>query len=293
MGISVLLNPSFPGYKLFEELILDFGIPQTDRRKFNCLMRNIPSEWLENVCWYNLDIYDSLVTELKAANKVPKHAYRIINVSYPLDKRYEYWNSKITVPDHIIWEEVHKANFTCTIKTRLRSFYFKIVHNTIALNAFLYKIKRKDSPNCVFCDNQEESITHLFCDCEKVTRYGHIHNFNLTNFEKLFGFSSDRLITYLLLVAKYYIYICKFKGDFPSVDLLKSFYKEQKDIEYFSAKKESSLFRLLRNGDLTYDTHVGLTFIPVPPHSALCTAVQIMINMCTVYTKYPSSLFLL
>ena len=250
LAISDLLNPPFPGYKLFEELILDFGIPQTDRRKFNFLMRNIPSEWLETVCWYNLDIHDSLVTELKAAKKVPKHAYRIINVSYPLDKRYEYWNSKITVPDDIIWEEVHKTNFTCTIETRLRSFYFKIFHNTIALNAFLYKIKRKDSPNCVFCDNQEESITHLFCDCEKVTPIWtyllniikkHINNFNLTNFKKLFGFSSDRFITYLLLVAKYYIYICKFKGDLPSVDLFKSFIKKQKDIEYFSAKKRNKL----------------------------------------------------
>ena len=123
MVISDLLNPPFPGYKLFEELILDFGIPPTDRRKLNFLMRNIPSEWLENVCWYNLDIHDSLVTALKAAKKVPKHANRIINVSYPLDMRYEYWNSKITVPDNIIWEEVHKANFTCTIETRLCFFY--------------------------------------------------------------------------------------------------------------------------------------------------------------------------
>ena len=32
--ISDLFNPPFPGHKLFEELVLDFGIPSTDRRFF-------------------------------------------------------------------------------------------------------------------------------------------------------------------------------------------------------------------------------------------------------------------
>ena len=154
LGISDLLNPPLPGHKLFEELILDFDIPRTDRRKFNFLLKNIPNEWVEDTVLYNLDIHDSLVTTLNAAKKVPKHAYKVLNVPHLPEKRYEYWNSQITVPDCITWEKVHKANFTCTIDTRLRSFYFKIFHKTIALNTFLYKIKRKDSPNCAFCEKK-------------------------------------------------------------------------------------------------------------------------------------------
>ena len=45
--ISDLLGPPLPGAKLFEELILDFGVSHKDRRKYNFLMKNVPSPWLQ------------------------------------------------------------------------------------------------------------------------------------------------------------------------------------------------------------------------------------------------------
>ena len=247
--ISDLLNPPLPGHKLFEELMLDFDIPRSDRRKFNFLIKNIPNEWLEVTDFYDLNIHDSLVTTLNAAKKVPKHAYEILNMTHLPEKRYEYWNNQITVPGNIDWEKVHKVNFACTIDTKLRSFYFKIFHKTIALNTFLYKIRRKDSPNCVYCEKAEETMVHLFCDCEKIVpiwRYvsniieKHI-NFNLSNFEKMFGVISDKFVTYLVLAVKYYIYVCKFKSDSPNVDHFKTFIRKQKETEYYLAKKRNKL----------------------------------------------------
>ena len=41
--ISDLLNPPLPGSKLYEELILDFDVLHSGRRKYNFLMQNIPS----------------------------------------------------------------------------------------------------------------------------------------------------------------------------------------------------------------------------------------------------------
>ena len=41
------------------------------------------------------------------------------------------------------WEEIHNRNFRCSIDTRLRSFYFKILYNAIAFNNFLFKINCK------------------------------------------------------------------------------------------------------------------------------------------------------
>ena len=70
-------------------------------------------------------------------------------------------------------------------------------HKAIALNDFIFKIKRRESPNCSLCDKNEETLIHLFCECEKVTKIWHDlrtiisqSNFllNVTNFEKLFGF---------------------------------------------------------------------------------------------------------
>ena len=43
-----LFNPPLPGFKLFEELILDFDIFRKDRQKYNFLMKNIPESWLDD-----------------------------------------------------------------------------------------------------------------------------------------------------------------------------------------------------------------------------------------------------
>ena len=53
--ISDLLNPPLPGSKLFEELVLDFDVSQHDRRKFNFLMKCIPSSWLQDSNSRNVD----------------------------------------------------------------------------------------------------------------------------------------------------------------------------------------------------------------------------------------------
>ena len=58
--INDLLNPPLPGSKLFEELILDFGISDHDRRKFNFLMKCIPSSWLQSSKSESVDILDSV-----------------------------------------------------------------------------------------------------------------------------------------------------------------------------------------------------------------------------------------
>ena len=177
LGISDLLNPPIPGHKLFEELILDFDIPRTDRRKFNFLLKNIPNEWVEDTVLYNLDIHDSLVTTLNAAKKVPKHAYKVLNVPHLPEKRYEYWNSQITVPDCITWEKVHKANFTCTIDdTRLRSFYFKIFHKTIALNTFFY-IKSKEKIHIIvhFVKKRKRQWFICFVIVRRLSQFGDMY----------------------------------------------------------------------------------------------------------------------
>ena len=167
------MNPPFPGHKLFEELILDFDISSKDRRRYTFLLKNIPNHWLENMNDQDNDAVDIIIDKLVKTKKVPKYAYDMIQAPSSPDKRYEYWKDKLTVPHDVNWESVHIVNFKCSIDTRLGSFYFKLFHKSIALNDFLFMIKRKDSPNCNFCDKMAETMVHLFCDCEVVTPIWH------------------------------------------------------------------------------------------------------------------------
>ena len=164
--ISDLLNPPLPGSKLFEELVLDFDVSQNDRRKFNFLMKCIPSSWLQDSNLRNVDLFDTITIGLLNANKVPKFAYSFFNETSIPKNRMEFWEKlNVGVVDDVEdtdWDEIHIRNFKCSIDTRLRSFYFKIFHKAIALNDFLFKINRKNSPNCDFCDKFPESIIHIF-----------------------------------------------------------------------------------------------------------------------------------
>ena len=109
-------------------------------------------------------------------------------------------------PADIYWTKIHNVNFFCTIDTRLRSFYFKIFHNAIAFNSFLFKIKRRDSPNCNFCNILPETIVHILCDCKIVSpiwkkivdciRCKHDPNFSLSSFSKLFGVVNEKYLSF-------------------------------------------------------------------------------------------------
>ena len=251
LTISDLFNPPLPDHKLFEELVLDFGICSADRRKFNFLIKCIPEKLMEN---YDVDIvgvHETIVHKLLNTKKVPKNVYNLLIGFHVPDKKYSYWSDNLPVPVATCWKNVHNTNFLCTINTKLRSFYFKIFHRAIALNGFLFKIKRKDSPKCSLCDKKEETIIHLFCDCEKVAPIWHNllvlisqkcdSDINVTNFEKLFGVCNNKFISYLFLLLKYHIYTCKFSNSIPNMVTFKTFLKKQKETEYLLAKKRNKL----------------------------------------------------
>ena len=57
----------------------------------------------------------------------------------------------------------------------------------------------------------------------------------------MFGTPSERFLSYIFLVLKYFIYICKFNDNLPSYAAFKSFVQTQKETEYSLAKKRNKL----------------------------------------------------
>ena len=52
----------------------------------------------------------------------------------------------------------------------VRNIQHKIWHNRIATHRFLYQIGILDSPNCIYC-NEEENITQTFNYCPYIKRF--------------------------------------------------------------------------------------------------------------------------
>ena len=97
---------------------------------------------------------------------------------------------------------------------------------------------------CTFCQNERETIFHIFCECDIVKnfwmQFKNWINPNeeivaLDNFEIIFGKLNDNTcINLLIILAKYHIYKQKLKNCHPSISNFKSeveyYYKLQKHI---------------------------------------------------------------
>ena len=71
----------------------------------------------------------------------------------------------------------------------------------------------------------------------------------------MFGINEDKFLTYIFLLVKYYIHICKFQGTTPEFMGLKACLKTNKDLEYFWQRKRvytlALHFRKVETGFLT------------------------------------------
>ena len=57
---------------------------------------------------------------------------------------------------------------TCTKSTKIIIFQFKFLHRRLPTNSFLHKIAIKDNDLCTFCQEETDTLLHLFWQC-KVT----------------------------------------------------------------------------------------------------------------------------
>ena len=148
------------------------------------------------------------------------------------------WNFKYGI---LNWEEIFKQIHQSTQETKLKWFAYKIIYRIIPTNRHLFLLKIKGNPMCDFCKENEQTIIHLFWQCEHVSRFwarletliketcrDH-ENFNLSEELVLFGIKEHveiGLILYLvILYAKYYIFICKIEERIPRVEYFRIFMK--------------------------------------------------------------------
>ena len=113
-------------------------------------------------------------------------------------------------------------NFQCTLDSKMRAFQYKILLRIIPTNKYLKLCKITDNDNCYFCDNDIETIEHLFYFCpivkafwdklaEKMKPYLDITS-HLEPHKVLLGcldIENRRCINHLFNIVKKYIYSTK------------------------------------------------------------------------------------
>jgi len=139
----------------------------------------------------------------------------------------------------------------CTKSTKLIEFQFEFLHQTLATNVSLVKMGYKDDIRCTFCLDEAENFAHLFWFCSKIDLFwkqlitflkdrNFLSNDFLLNDLVVLGPKPDTsktkaAINRVLLLAMFYIWLSRSKGNIPIIENFKLFTKQyKKEIEPFS-----------------------------------------------------------
>ena len=69
------------------------------------------------------------------------------------------------------WKKSYSLAFNVSLDTKLKAFQYKLLNRIIFTNDKLFAFKIVDSPVCTFCENEDESLEHLFYFCNVTTLF--------------------------------------------------------------------------------------------------------------------------
>ena len=160
------------------------------------------------------------------------------------------------------WKRINR-NLHNIKEIKLRDFQFKINNRILVTNTFLFKIKNKETNLCSYCNQEAETITHLLFSCEIASNFWknlkqwfeRKANINLQIDLKniIFSSPSQILSSYILTVAKYYIYKSKFYKKEINLKGFESFLKFKFLNDMYIAKINNRLDRFLGKWSSLYN----------------------------------------
>ena len=126
-----------------------------------------------------------------------------------------YYSNKFNVTEDD-WPLIYTLAGKLTLDFKLRVFQYKVLNDILYFNKSLYKMKLADTPLCTFCRREEETINHLFLECQ-YSLWSDIQNWlegglpNVNSRDVVLGFVKrqfyGRIDNFLLLLyKKIYLY---------------------------------------------------------------------------------------
>ena len=151
---------------------------------------------------------------------------------------------------NINWKKLFIKLKKTTTDAGLRWLQFRILHRILPTKRYLFLRNVVDSQNCTFCGAHVENIDHLIWECVHVQKFwndlnvvlkekcSHCDNLTFTKPLILFGIShniiTDKIIDFIILLAKRYIYSCKWNGSIPNIRVFQHKLKDRYETEKYS-----------------------------------------------------------
>jgi hypothetical protein len=158
------------------------------------------------------------------------------------------WNSLF---DNLEWTNIFLHLYRTTTDPKLKWFQLRLLHRAIPSQKYLFIRKLVDSPLCNFCNQEEQTLCHLFYECNVVKHFWnvvlnnildkcqHCHNLQLRKQLIMFGLmktvSTDRVLDFIIIMAKYFIYVCKLKDVQPVANTFMLLLHKRYKVEHYAA----------------------------------------------------------
>lgn len=158
-------------------------------------------------------------------NASPKAMYKaLIRGKNHLSTAFLHWTHylepDLRIADEVEWAEITRSIYKATRETKMQTLHFRILNRIVPCNAFLARIRVKNSDVCERCD-EVDSLAHFFYYCPTVSSFRRsafarilliedlpLDNFSVRSF--LFGVPSTtpkaNKINAILISMKFYIY---------------------------------------------------------------------------------------
>lgn len=196
-----------------------------------------------------------------------------LNLSYLLknvQKSFNFFNKNEAIPTSISkWEaelrpygvdtisvqDVFKICYKTTSDSSAQWLQFRILHRIVPVGKYLKKINIKTSDCCGFCMENVETIIHVFIACDKVQTLWsdlslHIYRktservgFNVSNviLGDLPLSNNNRVINFIILYVKQYIFISLMQNKMPNFLGLLSHLRIKYHVERYAAIQNQKL----------------------------------------------------
>ena len=160
-----------------------------------------------------------------------KNIYNILNSKSGDNKYRDQWNHELnTIIDNINWKRIFFICFNTLLDNKLIWFQYKLIYQILGTNKLLHQIGKSQENACRICKSATESIVHLFVSCKVVMQLWKDLNhwldlvlnkhLVLAPLEILLGhLNNDNNflpVNSLILVTKYYIFICAVNAKIPN-----------------------------------------------------------------------------
>ena len=277
------------GVKLVSDFLYDDGsiVSKSDfEKRFNfntnicCLKYNsiisAISKYVKNMN-FSKDNYTKTVgpfipfhcVEILLYKKCTKPIYKLVNTrkeSTCIPSSICRWNlttvqmGYLELPIH----DVFKICFKVTTDSNVQWLQYRILYRLLPVKSYLKKIKIVDNDSCSFCNNEVETIEHVFTSCPTVVSLWNNLSIQIYNVvSKRVGFKfmnilfgevplskTNQIINFLILYAKQYIFQCLYKKKIPIFQGLLYHLRLRYEIEKYVSVRNSSMnkFNVLWKG---------------------------------------------